>query len=508
MKKNEIIMLFFLLFFIAPMLLAQKKKANLESVPNVIIINADDLGYGDLSCYGATKIETPNIDRLAADGVRMINAHSTAATCTPSRYSMITGQLPWRRNGTAILQGDAALIIPTDKLTLPLLFKKAGYSTGIVGKWHLGIGDSVEKNWNEQLKPGPNEVGFDYSFIFPATADRVPTVFVENGKVIGSEISDPIRVNYDKAIGIDPTGAEHPELLKMKASSNHGHDGTIVNGIGRIGFMSGGVKARWTDEEVSPTFLEKAKMFIEHNKKQPFFLYYAMTEPHVPRMPSTIFKGKSDLGYRGDAILQMDWSVGELIKELKYLGLDRNTIIVFTSDNGPVSDDGYQDEAVEKQNGHRPAGELRGGKYSAFEAGTRVPLIVNWKGKTEQKISDALVSQIDFIASFNDLLKVNLRDEELLDGQNVWSAFVGKTNKGRESLVKQGGAFSVIKGNWKYIKANNGRDFLKLKNIETGNFSQPQLYDLKKDPGEKDNLASEFPEIVKELDFILSEKIR
>ncbi|MDR6844676.1 arylsulfatase [Flavobacterium granuli] len=508
MEKSTVIrLLSFVLFLIGVTAFCQKKGSAAKSTPNVIIIYADDLGYGDLSCYGATKIKTPNIDKLAAQGVRMTNAHATAATCTPSRYSLMTGQYPWRKQGTGILPGDAALIIPTDKLTLPLLFKKAGYTTGIVGKWHLGIGDSVEKNWNQELKPGPNEVGFDYSFIFPATADRVPTVFVENGKVLGAEASDPIMVSYNKQIGNDPIGATHPELLKMKASLNHGHDGTIVNGIGRIGFMSGGTKARWTDEEVPLTFLEKAKLFMEQNKNQPFFLYYSVTEPHVPRMPSTAFRGKSELGYRGDAILQLDWSVGEVMKQLKYLGIEKNTIIVFSSDNGPVLDDGYQDEAVSKQNGHNPWGALRGGKYSAFEAGTRVPLIINWPTQIKPKISDALVSQVDFIASFNQLLGMNIKNDEFLDSQNMWEAFIGESNFGREVLIKQGGAYSVIKGNWKYIKAQKGDSFWPLQNIETGTSELPQLYDLRKDIGEINNLASQFPEKVKELEKFLNEKL-
>jgi arylsulfatase A-like enzyme len=376
-----------------------------QQKPNVILIYTDDLGYGDISCYGATKISTPNLDKLAKNGIRFTNGHSTSATCTPSRYAMMTGEYPWRKKGTSILPGDAALVLPTNTMTLPALFKKAGYQTGIVGKWHLGLGNSLEKEWNGEIKPGPNEVGFDYSFIFPATADRVPTVFLENHHVVGSDTSDPILVNYKIKIGNDPTGKDHPELLKMQSSPGHGHDNTIVNGIGRIGFMSGGHKARWTDEEMPLTFLAKAKSFIEEKKQDPFFLYYSLTEPHVPRMPSTMFKGKSGLGYRGDAILQLDWAVGEIMKHLDLLGLTKNTLLIFSSDNGPVLDDGYQDEAVTKLNGHNPAGPLRGGKYSAFEAGTRVPFIVSWPKKIKPAVSDAMICQVDFIASFAALLK-------------------------------------------------------------------------------------------------------
>lgn len=214
----------------------------------------------------------------------------------------MTGEYPWRK-GAAILPGDAALIIPTNRTTLPGMFKNAGYKTAIVGKWHLGLGAEVAKNWNAGIKPGPNEVGFDYSFIFPATADRVPTVFMENGKVLATDGKDPIQVDYYKKVGNDPTGEDHPELLKMKASPGQGHNQTIVNGIGRIGYMSGGHKARWVDEELSLTFLTKAQRFIEEHKSTPFFLYLALTEPHVPRMPATMFKGKSSLGYPGRCYL-------------------------------------------------------------------------------------------------------------------------------------------------------------------------------------------------------------
>lgn len=486
----------------------EQKSAYRQASPNIVFIYADDLGYGDLSCYGATKINTPNLDKLAKQGIRFTNGHSTSATCTPSRFALMTGEYPWRKKGTGILPGDAALIIPTNKTTLPSLFQKAGYKTGIVGKWHLGLGLALEKDpiaigWNGEIKPGPNEVGFDYSFIFPATADRVPTVFVENHHVVALDTTDPIQVDYSKKIGADPTGLEHPELLKMQSSPNHGHNNTIVNGIGRIGYMSGGNKARWTDEEMPLTFLEKAKQFIEENAKESFFLYYALTEPHVPRMPSTMFKGKSGLGYRGDAILQLDWAVGEIMKELNHLGIAKNTMIIFSSDNGPVLDDGYVDEAVTKANGHKPAGPLRGGKYSAFEAGTRVPLIISWPGTITPQVSDALVCQIDFIHSFTKLLKQSLPANDAPDSYDILNALLGKTKTGRDVLIQQGGALSIVKGDWKYIEPNNGIAYYKLTDTETGNLSSAQLYNLKNDIGEKENVADQNPEIVKDLSGLL-----
>ncbi|MHB8209500.1 sulfatase family protein [Mucilaginibacter sp.] len=481
---------------------AQRHKHTAASKPNVIFIMADDLGYGDLSSYGTSKLNTPNVDKLAASGIRFTNAHSTSATCTPSRYALMTGKYPWRKEGTGILPGDAALIVPTDKTTLPNMFKKAGYKTGIVGKWHLGLGNAVKKDWNGEVKPGPNEVGFDYSFIFPATADRVPTVFLENHEIVGLDPNDSIAVSYTHKIGNDPTGKENPELLKLKAS--HGHDGTIVNGIGRIGYMSGGKMARWVDEEVSSTFLAKAQGFIEQNQHQPFFLYLALTEPHVPRMPATRFKGKSGLGLRGDVILQLDWTVGEIMKQLKYLNLSKNTIVIFSSDNGPVLDDGYQDESVAKYNGHAPAGPMRGGKYSALEGGTRIPFIISWPGKIKPGVSDALISQMDMLASFSAFTGQTIPVGDAGDSENVLNALLGKSNNGRSEYVEQGGGLAIVKGGWKYIPANKGVAVMKQVGIETGNSPEPQLYNLNNDIGEKNNLASQYPQKVKELEKLLN----
>ena len=360
---------------------------------------------------------------------------------------------------------------------------------------------------NREIAPGPRELGFDYSFIFPATADRVPTVFLENQKIVGLDPADPITVSYKNPVGSDPNGKDHPELLKMKASPGQGHDQTIVNGIGRIGYMTGGKTARWTDEELSLSFLTKAKEFIQDHKNNPFFLYFGLTEPHAPRMPATLFKGKSGLGFRGDAILQLDWTLGEIMKELKYLGLENNTLVIFTSDNGPVLDDGYQDGAVTQQNGHQPAGPFRGGKYSLLEAGTRVPFIVRWPGKIHPGTTDALFTQLDFCASFAHFFAHDLNTTEAADGENQWETLVGKNKTGRHEIVEHANGFALVQGNWKYIEPRNGPKLFKEVNIESGYDVQPQLYDLKNDPGEQHNLAEIFPEKVKELAAAL-EKIR
>ena len=500
MKKN--------LIFVALLAVAGLSSFG-QQKPNVVLIYVDDLGYGDLSSYGSKIIKTPNIDQLAKDGIRFTNAHTTSPTCTPSRYGLMTGKYPWRQEGTGILPGDAKMIIPTDKITLPKVFKNAGYKTAIVGKWHLGLGDKVAKDWNAAIKPGPNEVGFDYSFIFPATADRVPSVFMENHNVVAGDENDPISVDYRKKVGNDPTGLENPELLKMKSTPGQGHNNTIVNGIGRMGWMSGGYKARWTDEELTFTFLNKAENFIEEHAKEPFFLIYSATEPHVPRMPATQFKGKSGLGYRGDAILQLDWTVGELMKTLKVNGLDKNTIVVFSSDNGPVLDDGYQDGATQAYSGEQ-LGALRGGKYSVLEGGTRVPFIVSWPGKVKSGVSDALMSQLDFLGSFAKMLNVTIPAGDAPDTENQIDALLGKSKTGRTSLIEGNNKnqIAIVKGDWKYIKPNSGSAFNKAVGIELGNSIQPQLYNLKTDIGEKNNLASKNPDKLKELMDLLEEQTK
>ncbi|MGI8637566.1 MAG: sulfatase-like hydrolase/transferase, partial [Segetibacter sp.] len=271
-----------------------KAQTSKNNTPNIVIIYADDLGYGDISGNGATKIKTPNIDKIATQGLRFTSAYATSATCTPSRFSMLTGEYAWRKQGTGIAPGDAALLIPANITTMPGMLQNAGYKTGVIGKWHLGLGPKGGPDWNADIKPGPLEIGFNYSFIMPATGDRVPCVYLENHRIVDLDPADPIRVNYKEKIGNDPTGKENPELLKMKFS--HGHDNTIINGISRIGWMTGGNKARWIDEDLAGVLTGKAVKFIENQKSHPFFLYFATHDIHVPRVPNSRFVGKSGMG--------------------------------------------------------------------------------------------------------------------------------------------------------------------------------------------------------------------
>lgn len=474
------------------------KKVDQNKKPNILIIYVDDLGYGDVSCYGAKAVQTPNVDALAREGVKFTDAHCSASTCTPSRYAILTGSYAFRNNA-AILPGDAPLLISTKNTTLPAMLKKAGYTTGVIGKWHLGLGDG-KPDWNNEIKPGPLEIGFDYSFLIPATPDRVPTVFVENHKVLRLDSSDPIVINYDKRVGEEPIGLEHPEMLKMKADSQH--SGTIVNGISRIGFMQGGHQAYWKDEDFATVLNDKATEFISQAKDKPFFLYYSLPSIHVPRAPNAKFVGATKMGPRGDDIVQMDWMTGEVMNTLKKLGIEKNTLVIFTSDNGPVLDDGYADKAVELLGDHQPEGIYKGGKYSAYEGGTRVPTIVYWPGQTQNGESNAMISQVDFYASFASLIGEKVDPKSgAFDSENILSVLLGKSQEGRKEMVEEAYTMSLRSGKWKYIAPFTGKtpDWLKNKVVPTGLQSTPQLYNLEEDPKENHNLADQYPDIVNKM---------
>lgn len=473
---------------------AEVSQTETTKKPNIVVIYLDDLGYGDLSAYGATELQTPNIDALANGGVRFTNGYASSATCTPSRYALLTGMYPWKNKNAKILPGTAPLIISTEQQTLPKMLKKQGYQTAIVGKWHLGLGTG-NVNWNERVSPGPNEVGFDESYILAATQDRVPTVYIKNGHVVNLDPNDPIEVDYKNNFEGQPTGKDNPELTTMKW--HHGHNNSIVNGIPRIGYMKGGEAAKWSDVDMADHFLEKAQTYVKTHKNEPFFLYYAMQQPHVPRTPHPRFAGKSGMGPRGDVILEADWCIGEFIKTLEEEGVLENTLIVFSSDNGPVLNDGYYDDADTKIGNHTPAGVLRGGKYSLFEAGTRMPFITYWKGNIKPTTSDALVCQIDLLAS---LAKLVGTEETTTDSKDLLDVFLGKSNTGREHLIIEATSRTALRsGDYIYIPAYGGKPLNTQVNIEVGNSDVPLLYNLKDDLSQKNNLAEAKPEKLKEM---------
>ena len=468
-----------------------------QSKPNIIIIYADDLGYGEIGALTQgqeAKPLTPNLDKLAAGGVRFTNGYASSATCSPSRYALLTGRYPWRNENAKILPGTAPLLINVEEMTIPKMLRAVGYQTGIVGKWHLGLG-SGHVDWNSKISPGPNEVGFDYSYIMAATQDRVPTVYIENGHVVGHDPDDPIEINYRENFPGEPTGKENRDQLRM--NWHHGHNSSVVNGIPRIGYMKGGSAAQWVDENMADTFLVRSQEYIKQHKDRPFFLYYALQQPHVPRTPHARFVGSSGMGPRGDVIVEADWCVGELLKTLEQEELLENTLIIFSSDNGPVLNDGYYDDAVEKIGEHKPAGPLRGGKYSLFEAGTRVPFVTYWKGKITATTSDALISQLDIFSSLAQLVDSKERGP---DSESLLDVLLGKQNMGREQLVLEATTRTAFrKGEWVYIPAYQGPAINKNVNIELGNSSEPQLFHLTSDLGQQKNLAQHNPAMLAEM---------
>ena len=474
-----------------------------DTPPHIVLIYTDDLGYGDLSSYGATAISTPHIDRLAAEGLRFSNAYAPSATCTPSRYALLTGQYAWRKEGTGIARGDAAMVIDPQTPTMADMLKGAGYRTAVIGKWHLGLGGEGGPDWNGAIEPGPLDLGFDEAFLIPATGDRVPTVYIQDRHVVGLDPDDPIEVSFSGPVDDEPIGRTHPELLKMHPS--HGHDMTIVNGISRIGYMKGGEAARWVDEDMADVITEKAVAFIEQNQATPFFLYYSTHDIHVPRVAHQRFTGASGMGPRGDVILQLDWAVGEILNALDRLGLAENTLVLFTSDNGPVVDDGYEDQAVELLGSHTPSGPFRGGKYSAFEAGTRVPFLVRWPAHVKQGESRALTSQVDLYASLASLVGAELGEADAPDSFDQIDAMLGKTQDGREYLIahNSAGTLSIIKDGWKYIEPSEASPYNANTDIELGNAPEPQLYHLVEDIAEQNNLVGQAPENQEALSSLL-----
>jgi arylsulfatase A-like enzyme len=487
----------------ALLLTAATALAQAEAHPNVIIIYGDDVGYGDLGVYGADKIPTPNLDRMAAEGLRFTDAHCAAATCTPSRYSLLTGEMAFRKDGTGILPGDAKMAIDPDQFTVADLFKQANYATGVVGKWHLGLGDGVI-DWNGEVAPGPRDIGFDYAFLLPATNDRVPCVYVENGRVVSADPGDPVTVSYGKPVPEEtsgtryPNGEKNPEAMTYYPSS-HGHNNSVINGIGRIGYMTGGKTALWDDEAMADVFVDKARAFITKHLDQPFFLFFSSQDIHVPRAPHPRFHGKSELSYRGDAMVQLDWATGAILDTLKEQGLDENTIVVFTSDNGPVYDDGYEDGTTvhtsreESDRGHDASGPFRGGKYQIYEGGTRVPFIIRWPKGIKPGVSDALLSQVDLLASFGHMLEQTLPENAARDSRNHLDAMLGKEPVGAPIILEQArNELALRKGPWKYIGPRNA-----------GKKGKRELYNLADDVGETTNLRNADKERTREMADLL-----
>jgi arylsulfatase A-like enzyme len=460
--------------------------------PNIVFILADDIGYGDFGCYGATKVQTPNVDRLAAQGLRMTDAHSTASVCTPSRYSFLTGEYAFRKKGTGIASGVEGQLIDTKRATVPSLLKRVGYTTGVIGKWHLGLG-TTPTDYNQDIKPGPLEIGFDYAWIIPATGDRVPCVWVENHRVVNLDPADPIKLDY---------------------TVKRGEPRSFVKEIPRIGEQLGGKAALWDDENISTVIAEKSRAFIEQHKDGPFFLEIATHNIHVPRAPNPQFRGKSQCGVRGDTIMEFDWTVGQVLDKLDELKISDNTLVILTSDNGGFLDDNGPDTvhgigSIEAINGHKFNGVLRGTKNTIWEGGTRLPMIVRWPARIQIGVSAALVGQVDMLASFAALTGQQLAPADGPDSFNVLPELLGRKTDApcREYLIEQnstGSALALRQGTWKYIPHHGGGKAAPNKKSKVSE-ATGELYNLADDLGETTNIAAKHPDIVQSMKAKLAE---
>lgn len=474
--------------------------------PNIVYILADDLGYGDLQCYNPeSKIPTPNIDRLSEQGMRFWDAHSPSGVCTPSRYGILTGRYCWRsRMPLGVLQGYGRSFVKKERKTVAELLAEHDYHTAVIGKWHLGLDWALSAAEEDVLQDentvvsdrgiisnmdpryidfgrppgnGPTRHGFDYSFILPASLDMPPYCFLENDRLTApldteTEGND-LNTNYTEAFwrpGLIATGFEF--------------------------------------EDVLPTFTKKAMDYIDRraNASKPFFLYLPLAAPHTPWVPTDTYDGKSEAGTYGDFVNMVDAAVGVVLESLKNHGLEENTLVIFTSDNGP-----YWRPADKQKYRHQAAGKLRGMKADAWEGGHRVPFVVRWPVRIRPGSSnDTPVSLTDFYATCAELLDQPLAKDQAEDSQSLLPILLENVSSGnpRRPIIQQssGGYFAVRKDNWKLITGLGSGGFSQPRQLEAPEHGPTgQLYNLKEDISEQNNLYQTYPDVVQELESILKE---
>ena len=482
---------------------SQQPEQPTQVQPNIIFILADDLGYGDLSSYGSTAIQTPNIDRIGEEGVVFTDAHSPSSVCTPTRYGFLTGRYCWRTWLTrSALSSDAPLLIDVDRPTVASVLRSAGYYTAHIGKWHLGFGreDDYAENregqgspnawrsrkggadWNGELKPGPLEVGFDYFFGLPIVNSYPPYVFVENHRVVDLDPNDPIGEMESRYLGK----------------------------------MEGAEAARWNENELALELTARTVSLIEERAQQeePFFLYYAPHQPHRPYTPNARFKGASDFGVYGDFIEELDWSVGEVFDTLDRLELAENTLVIFSSDNGGLTNPasasaqrgaGYGDGAPPPAPtlDHSANGPFRGGKGDIWEGGHRVPFLARWPGRIAPgSSSDETITLADMLATFAAVASVETPTEAGPDSFNILPVMLGGEQDPSPRVLHSGGKgiLAIREGPWKLIDGQGGGGY---RDGEPTPGEAPQLYNLANDPGEKTDVYSQHREVADRLQQLL-----
>jgi arylsulfatase A len=449
-------------------------------LPNIVFVLCDDLGYGDPGCYNkASKVPTPNMDRLALQGMRFTDAHTPSAVCTPTRYGLLTGRYCWRTSlKRGVLNGTSPALIEPGRTTVASLLKQRGYHTACIGKWHLGLGTDKETDYTKALKPGPNAAGFDYFFGIPASLDMPPYVYVENETV-----------------------TEKPTATIASSEDQR---------KGGKGFWRGGpIAPGFKHAEVLPLTTDKAVAFIQkQSADKPFFLYFALTAPHTPWLPVKEFEGKSGAGPYGDFVAQVDATLGRVMKALDDARLADNTLLIFTSDNGAH----WLPEDIDKWQ-HRANDGLRGQKSDIWDGGHRVPFIARWPGKVKpDSTSNEIICLTDFFATAAAIVGAELPADAAEDSFNFLPVLLGQKLERpvREAVVHHSGdgTFGIRQGPWKLAMALGSHGFSKpqdIKPVEGG--PKGQLYNLDDDPEEQNNLWLKKPEVAKRLTDVL-EKIK
>jgi arylsulfatase A len=461
--------------------------------PNIVIILADDLGYGDVSCYGAKLVQTPNIDALAAQGRRFTDAHTPSSVCSPTRYGLVTGRYCWRTSlKKQVLGVTAPLHIEPTRLTIASLLKRHGYTTAAIGKWHLGYGLGPKTDYNQRLAPGPKDVGFDYHFGVPSNHGDLTRGFVENDQLVGRKPGEAF-------------------VLPAK------------------GGMPSGLAERRIDDRVDLALTEKAVAWLDKNHTQPFLLYFTPVAIHNPVTPNRQFRGQSKCGIYGDYIRELDWCVGRILSALDRHKVADNTLVVFTSDNGgvvtadkdsaefPLTLEDDTGAAVSKRYraaqrdafaaGHRPCGDWRGRKHSIYEGGHRVPFIVRWPGKVPVGTTcEEMIGVTDILATLAGIMGDKLPENAAEDSYDIRPALFGAKSAGplREALVMHNaeGVFAIRQGPWKLIAAGAAPD-AQPKSPWTREGERPQLYHLGNDPRETSDVIAMHPDIAERLSRLL-----
>ena len=463
-------------------LTAEAPAAETVAKPNIVVILADDFGYGSLGCYGAAKLTTPNCDRLAREGRRFTQAYAPGSVCSPTRYALMTGRYYWRTSikDGEVLPGNAPLHFDTTRLNLGALCKGQGYRTAAVGKWHLGLGRAGQTDWNAPLTPGPLQVGFDYFYGLSANVLNHPNAYIENETLLG-------RIP-GKVVAVEGVAKTQKTL---------------------------GVDLQRVEDEVTRRLTEKAVGWIETNHAAPFFLYFAPNAIHEPVTPAPAWKGSSPFGKYGDFIHELDWAVGRVLDTLDRLKLADNTLVVFTSDNGGVVNPNNPNASGALKAGLAINGELRGGKHDIWEGGFREPFLVRWPGKVPAgTVCDDILCVSDVLATLAGILKVPLTKDSAEDSFDASASWFGTGTPARDFVILQDAhaTYSIRQGAWKLVEREKAPGFTPRnkaaeKKIAAARKREPmhdELFNLALDPSETKDVHAEHPEIVSRLRALLA----